>query len=54
MIRLESRPIAGKPWSYMFYVDVMLPEDFSDFLKAEEAFRNAAEEYRNLGIYRSG
>jgi len=54
MTKLESRPIAGKPWSYMFYVDVMLPEDPAVFEKAEAAFKNAAEEYRNLGIYRAG
>lgn len=53
MTKLESRPIAGKPWSYMFYVDVMLPEDRSAFEKAEAEFREAAEEYRNLGVYRS-
>ncbi|MCK5737490.1 MAG: 3-deoxy-7-phosphoheptulonate synthase [Spirochaetaceae bacterium] len=53
MTKLESRPIAGKPWSYMFYVDVMLPEDSSAFQKAEDEFRDAAEEYRNLGVYRS-
>ncbi|RKX94538.1 MAG: phospho-2-dehydro-3-deoxyheptonate aldolase [Spirochaetes bacterium] len=53
MTKLESRPIAGQPWSYMFYVDVMLPENPAVFMKAEAAFRDAAEEYRNLGVYRS-
>ncbi len=53
MTKLESRPIAGKPWSYMFYVDVMLPEDISLFRKAEDEFRSVTEEYRNLGMYRA-
>jgi prephenate dehydratase len=54
MTKLESRPIAGKPWSYMFYVDAMLPEDRSAFDAAEASFREAAEDYRNLGRYRAG
>lgn len=53
MSKLESRPIAGKPWSYLFYVDIMLPENHEDFLKVEAEFRDASEDYRNLGVYRS-
>ncbi len=53
MTKLESRPIAGKPWSYMFYVDAMLPEDLSSLSEAEAAFRETSEEYRNLGRYRA-
>ena len=53
MTRLESRPIAGKPWSYKFYVDVMMPEDSAAFKKAETDLKHTAEEYRNLGVYRS-
>jgi prephenate dehydratase len=53
MTKLESRPIAGKPWSYMFYVDVILPGGSASFQGAEAEIRKAGEDYRNLGYYRS-
>jgi len=53
MSKLESRPIAGKPWSYMFYVDVVLPDGPKSFQNAESEIREAGEDYRNLGFYRS-
>ena len=53
MTKLESRPIAGKPWSYMFYVDVMIPEDAARFEAAEKEFQKVAQDYRNLGRYRA-
>ena len=52
MNKLESRPIHGRPWSYKFYVDAMLPEDPAGFRNAESELRETAEEYRNLGFYR--
>lgn len=55
MNRLESRPIAGKPWKYWFYCDVVISqsvenpnmyiEDFSQKLK------KMAEDVRILGVY---
>lgn len=54
MTKLESRPIAGKPWSYMFYVDAMLPENPEAFYRAETAFQEASGDYRRLGSYRAG
>lgn len=54
MTKLESRPIAGKPWNYMFYVDVKLPRDRKSFELVEREFSAVSEDYRNLGIYRSG
>ena len=53
MTKLESRPIAGKPWSYRFYVDAMLPERSEDFIIAEQDFSGITEDYRRLGVYRS-
>ena len=58
LTRLESRPIQGQPWRYMFYVDVMLPESASGddspgqiLQDAVEALKNTAEDVRILGIY---
>ncbi len=55
MNRLESRPIAGKPWKYWFYCDVVIPEDVKDPVKYIENFRSeltaVAEDVRVLGVY---
>jgi prephenate dehydratase len=55
MKKLESRPIAGKPWQYMFYVDLELPEDLDVFKEAVEEISSLSEdEVRILGMYQAG
>ena len=55
MKKLESRPIQGKPWEYMFYSDVELLAGLDDFQKsAIEKIKNATEDFRLLGIYTAG
>lgn len=54
MKKLESRPIPGRPWEYMFYVDLDLPAERGQFERAMEQVRAAAASYRLLGRYRSG
>ena len=54
MKKLESRPIAGRPWEYMFYVDLDLPAERGLFERAMEQVRAAAASYRLLGMYHSG
>lgn len=55
MNRLESRPIAGKPWKYWFYCDAVIPpeiqnpEEYIESVRAE--LKNAAEDVRLLGVY---
>ncbi len=53
MKKLESRPIAGKPWEYMFYVDFELPPDKSKYIPALDRFREATDDFRVLGIYKA-
>ena len=55
MNRLESRPIAGKPWKYWFYCDVVIPSEcenpaqmIKDF---SEKLKSVAEDVRILGVY---
>ena len=51
MNKLESRPIHGKPWEYMFYVDVELPEEISTFNAAVEELKAHTADFRILGKY---
>ena len=53
MKKLESRPIPGSPWEYMFYVDLDVPAERALFDHAMEQVQAAAASYRLLGMYRS-
>jgi 3-deoxy-7-phosphoheptulonate synthase len=53
MVKLESRPIAGKPWEELFYLDVAIPEAEEPFRQALEELKGVTEGLRILGIYRS-
>jgi 3-deoxy-7-phosphoheptulonate synthase len=52
MTKLESRPIPGQPWEYMFYLDLALPEDRQAFAAALEELKKHTEDLRVLGMYR--
>jgi 3-deoxy-7-phosphoheptulonate synthase len=51
MKKLESRPILGKPWEYMFYVDVEMPPSRESFDEAVGLLKDETEDFRILGIY---
>jgi 3-deoxy-7-phosphoheptulonate synthase len=51
MKKLESRPIHGKPWEYLFYIDVDLPADMSVFTRGMEELKSVSEDLRVLGTY---
>jgi 3-deoxy-7-phosphoheptulonate synthase len=51
--KLESRPIPGKPWRYLFYADVSIPETPGAFDAAMEALKKKTEDFRFLGQYRA-
>jgi 3-deoxy-7-phosphoheptulonate synthase len=51
--KIESRPIHGQPWKYMFYVDIELPEDRSVFDQCLALLRDETDDMRVLGTYRS-
>jgi 3-deoxy-7-phosphoheptulonate synthase len=51
MVKLESRPIAGKPWEEMFYVDVDIPQEESVFRSALGELSKVTETLRILGLY---
>ncbi len=52
MKKLESRPIMGKPWEYLFYVDVDLPADLTVFSRSVQELSGVTEDLRVLGTYR--
>ena len=49
--KLESRPITGKPWQYLFYVDVTLPEAERVFEKVLDLLKAKTFDLHVLGIY---
>lgn len=51
--KLESRPIAGKPWRYQFYVDITIPEAEGIFEAAMDELKTKTEDFRFLGAYRA-
>ena len=53
MTKLESRPIPGKPWEYLFFVELQLPSDKAVFEKLTEEIREKAVSFRVLGVYSS-
>ncbi len=53
MTKLESRPIPGKPWEYLFFVELQLPSDKAVFEKLTEEIRAKAVSFRVLGVYSS-
>ncbi len=52
MNKLESRPIPGKPWQYMFFLSVDIPENSGAFEDALNQFANFSDDLRVLGKYR--
>ena len=53
MKKLESRPIPGKPWEYMFYVDVEIPPENEVFDGVVENLKKETADFRTLGVYES-
>jgi 3-deoxy-7-phosphoheptulonate synthase len=51
--KLESRPIQGQPWRYLFYVDVSLPETGGVFNTIVDELKSKTEDFHFLGVYRA-
>src|SRR6202040_972659 len=50
LLKIESRPIHGRPWEYQFFIDVEA-DAVSRLEKALAELRVAAHEVRLLGLY---
>jgi prephenate dehydratase len=53
LTKLESRPIRGRPWEYMFYVDVDIARDSLAYGRAVTQLGEFAQWVRTLGSYRA-
>ncbi|MCF7927787.1 MAG: 3-deoxy-7-phosphoheptulonate synthase [Spirochaetales bacterium] len=51
MKKLESRPIAGRPWEYLFYVDIEFKEAQKEFDDALDQLKDRTDRLRVLGRY---
>ncbi len=51
LVKLESRPIHGKPWEYMFYVDLEADVETESFQPIIEAIQKKTDYLKVLGSY---
>jgi 3-deoxy-7-phosphoheptulonate synthase len=51
--KLESRPIQGKPWEYLFYVDVSIPPEEGVFDLVIGELKTKTRDFHFLGTYRA-
>lgn len=49
--KIESRPLAGQPWEYLFYIDFLASADEPNGARALEHLGEMAASLRVLGVY---
>ena len=54
LVKIESRPLRGKPWEYLFYVDFIGHVDHPNVRNALNHLRELADYLRILGCYPKG
>ena len=52
LVKIESRPLRGKPWEYMFYLDLLGHRDEEKVRNALGHLAEVADFLRILGTYR--
>lgn len=53
LVKIESRPIRGRPWEYHFYLDLQASTNDAEVIKALAELDERASEVRILGCYRT-
>ncbi|RJQ84135.1 MAG: 3-deoxy-7-phosphoheptulonate synthase [Desulfobacteraceae bacterium] len=51
LVKLESRPIHGKPWQYMFYADLQADVNLPEFAKTLAGLSKKTDFFKILGSY---
>lgn len=51
LLKIESRPIAGHPWEYRFYLDLQTSLNERETVRALDELRACASDVRILGCY---
>jgi prephenate dehydratase len=54
LLKIESRPIKGRPWEYHFYLDLQASTNDEKVIEALTELGGRAAEVRVLGCYRAG
>lgn len=53
LLKIESRPVAGQPWQYRFYLDLQAGADAPELSAALADLRASVDQVRVLGSYRA-
>jgi prephenate dehydratase len=53
MMKIESRPVRGRPWQYRFYLDLQASASDPEFVAALAELEREAVELKVLGSYKS-
>ena len=54
MLKIESRPIVGRPWEYLFFVDIKTDNRTQECRNALAHLEELASYSKNLGSYETG
>lgn len=54
LTKLESRPLIGQPWNYLFYLDFEHPESDGIVERVIKKVKEHSQFVRNIGSYRKG
>ena len=54
LLKIESRPLRGKPWEYLFYLDLVGRTDDPNIENALNHLRELADLLQILGCYPKG
>lgn len=54
LLKIESRPIVGAPWEYLFYVDIEGDAKEKERVNALNHLQELTSSFKNLGSYEAG